>query len=320
MSKKLECEIVRDLLPSYADGQTSDVTNTAVSEHIAECHDCAEILRRMKEPERDTVSQKKEIDYLRRIKKSKRLTAWIAAASTLLTGLIAVCLLIFAHGTESDLNAQAYNVRVEDGVVYISGSLVSSSEGVARITFSEKDGVVDVRLYTAPAMPFNRDSFNESYTAKSDSIKSVTGGGIVIWENGETVSPVAGRLYAAKNPYIGNMSANQIIANTIGISEHYGTYKNELKTSAEPYEWIIILEEPIDPSQEMKVRQEMCSDACLMIAAVENLGNVTWKYENGSGQQEYTITKKEASIIAGADIKSFAESAFKMQKLVEKVR
>jgi len=27
----------------------------------------------------------------------------------------------------------------------------------------------------------------------------------------------------------------------------------------------------------------MQSDACLMIAAVENLGSVTWKYDNGSG-------------------------------------
>ena len=51
MNRKLECEIIRDLLPTYVDGQTSDVTNTAIREHISECHECAEVLRRMEEPE-----------------------------------------------------------------------------------------------------------------------------------------------------------------------------------------------------------------------------------------------------------------------------
>ena len=320
MSKQLDCEIVRDLLPSYVDGQTSNVTNTAIKEHISACHNCADALRRMKEPEKDILSQKKEIDYLKKVKRSKRLTAWITAAATLLIGLIVVGLRVFVHGTAANFNAHAVNVQVEGDVVYVSGNLVSSGEGVARVTFAEKDGVVDIQLFTAPIMPFNRGSFSETYTAKSNAVKAVTSGDLVLWENGETISNIAGRLYAAKNPYIGDMPANQIIANVIGIGERYGTYKNELQTSEEPYGWVIILDDPVDPSHETKNRQRMCSDACLMIAAVDNLGTVTWRYENGSGLQEYTITEKEASEIAGADIKSFAGSASGMQNLVEIVR
>ncbi|MBR2742989.1 MAG: DUF4825 domain-containing protein [Clostridia bacterium] len=320
MSNRLECEIVRDLLPSYVDGQTSGVTNTAVEEHISGCRDCAEALRRMREPGEVVLSQKKEIDYLKKVGKSKRRAAWIAAAATLFIGLIAAGLLVFVHGTAEDLNAHAVTVRVEDNTVYVEGDLVSSSEGVARVTFAEKDGAVDVKLFTAPVAPFNRGSFCEAYTAKSNPVQTVTSGGLVLWENGEAISDIAGRLYAAKNPYVGDMSANQKVANAIGINERYGTYKNELKTSEEPYGWVVILDDPISPSQEAKARQKMCSDACLMIAAVDNLGSVTWRYENGSGQQEYTVTKNEASEIAGADIKSFAKSASGMQKLVEGVR
>lgn len=320
MSRQLNCEIIRDLLPSYADGQTSDITNTAIEEHISECRDCADMLRRMKEPEEDILSQKEEINYLKKVKKSKRLTAWIAVVSTLVIGLITAGLFIFVRGTAADLSAHAVNVQVDGNAVYVDGVLTSSGEGVARVTFTEKDGVVDIKLFTAPIAPFNRGSFSETYTVKSNPIKAVTGDGLVLWENGERISNIAGRLYAAKNPYVGNMSANQKIANIIGLNERYGAYKNELQTSKEPYGWIVILEEPVAMPQDTRVRQKMLSDACLMIAAVDNLNTVTWRYENGSGQQEYTVNEKAASEFAGADIKSFAESASKMEKLVKVVR
>ena len=58
MSDKLSCEIVRDLLPSYADGQTSEKTNQAVEAHLSGCRECSEILRRMREPEKAAVSEK----------------------------------------------------------------------------------------------------------------------------------------------------------------------------------------------------------------------------------------------------------------------
>ena len=298
MSRQLNCEIIRDLLPSYADGQTSDITNTAIEEHISECRDCADMLRRMKEPEEDILSQKEEINYLKKVKKSKRLTAWISTAIALVIGLIAAGLFIFVRGTAADLSAHAVNVQVDGNAVYVDGVLTSSGEGVARVTFTEKDGVVDIKLFTAPIAPFNRGSFSETYTVKSNPIKAVTGGGLVLWENGEKISNIAGRLYAAKNPYVGNMSANQKIANIIGLNERYGAYKNELQTSKEPYGWIVILEEPVAMPQDTRVRQKMLSDACIMIAAVD----------------------KAASEFAGAEIKSFAESASKMEKLVKVVR
>ena len=102
MSRQLNCEIIRDLLPSYADGQTSDITNTAIEEHISECRDCADMLRRMKEPEEDILSQKEEINYLKKVKKSKRLTAWIAVVSTLVIGIIVAYLFVFVRGTAAE--------------------------------------------------------------------------------------------------------------------------------------------------------------------------------------------------------------------------
>ncbi len=319
MSRHLECEIVRDLLPSYADGQTSDVTNAAVEEHLSGCADCREMLRRMREPE-TAAAVPEEIDYLKKVKRSGRRAVWIAAAGTLLTALLAAALLVFAYGHASDLNAQAAEVRVEGSTVRVSGSLVSSGEGVARIAFSEQDGTVDIRLFTAPAAPFNRGSFDRTYTVRSGPVKAVTSGGIVIWENGEPISREAGRLYAAKNPYVGNMPANRKAADAVGVSEQFGPYTNELQTAQEPYGWTIILERTVEVSQETRARQRMLSDSCLLIAAVGNLGSVTWRYETAAGLQEYTVSQEEASRAAGAQIKSFAESASGMQALLDAVR
>lgn len=50
MKNDLTCEVVQDLLPSYVDHLTSDVTNTAIETHIRECADCRRILSDMQTP------------------------------------------------------------------------------------------------------------------------------------------------------------------------------------------------------------------------------------------------------------------------------
>ena len=45
MKNNLTCEVVNDLLPSYIDNLTSDVTNSAVREHLSHCDKCKQIGR-----------------------------------------------------------------------------------------------------------------------------------------------------------------------------------------------------------------------------------------------------------------------------------
>ena len=44
---KLNCEIIRDLLPSYIDGLTSQESNRLVEEHLESCAECREYLKEM---------------------------------------------------------------------------------------------------------------------------------------------------------------------------------------------------------------------------------------------------------------------------------
>ena len=101
MKNDLTCEVVRDLLPSYVDGLTNDVSNQAVEQHMKTCENCRKLYREMREPMNgDEVSEinneqkanfkvPSEIDYLKKIRKKNRmrilaavLTVVIAAGGT----------------------------------------------------------------------------------------------------------------------------------------------------------------------------------------------------------------------------------------------
>lgn len=44
----MKCEIIRDLLPTYIDGLTSDESNKEIHEHMENCEDCRKALEQMK--------------------------------------------------------------------------------------------------------------------------------------------------------------------------------------------------------------------------------------------------------------------------------
>ena len=46
----MECEVIRDLLPSYLDGLCSPRSRELVETHLASCPDCARAAKAMKEP------------------------------------------------------------------------------------------------------------------------------------------------------------------------------------------------------------------------------------------------------------------------------
>ena len=48
MNYRIPCEIIRDLMPMYADGLTSETTNREIRVHLEECGTCREMYERMK--------------------------------------------------------------------------------------------------------------------------------------------------------------------------------------------------------------------------------------------------------------------------------
>ena len=49
----MKCEIIQDLLPSYIDGLTSEVSNQEIEVHLKECTECRRYLEEMKSADAD---------------------------------------------------------------------------------------------------------------------------------------------------------------------------------------------------------------------------------------------------------------------------
>lgn len=83
MEKKTECEIVQDLLIGYVDRVLNKESKKLVESHLLDCKKCQERVAEIKaETEKEENQQKKEIDYLKKIRIKSRIK------SVLLTILI----------------------------------------------------------------------------------------------------------------------------------------------------------------------------------------------------------------------------------------
>lgn len=318
MDIKLNCEITRDLLPSYADDLTSAGTNSAVEEHLANCADCADILARMKEPE-PPEAQPAEVNYLKKAHRRFIRTGILCGAAVMLIALIILAVRFLYIGSEESPKNIFYSVSVVDSTVYVSGNLVSSTNGVSRVKFTEKDGVVDVAVYTAPKWLLNRSSFSKEYKAEGN-ISAVQSEDLTLWEYGSAIGRTTAKLYALKTPYIGAMSANADIAEALGIGRQLGNYTNELHTVSEPYGWTFRMKTPYAADENMRVQELMRSYSCVLMSVIGNLGYVEWEYylENGEAFN-FTVTAEGATAFAGADIKRCADSLGDLQELMQKL-
>ena len=94
---KLDCDIVRDLLPSYVEDLVSPRTKQAVEEHLASCPACRRLCGAMRapEPEVERPGEDASVRCLQKLRRERRRAVLLAALALLVTlaclgGLIAV--------------------------------------------------------------------------------------------------------------------------------------------------------------------------------------------------------------------------------------
>lgn len=319
MEHNLNCEIVRDLLPSFVEGLTGDATNTAIEEHLSTCAECSATLQRMKELEQQQTAPNPEVDYLKKVRRRSTGRSLVIGIALMLIGISLLLFGFFYVGTALDASELSCHVSVDGGTVNVSGTIAGSSGlGVSRVVFSDSSGIVRMKVYAAPVAFFNSGDFSATYSTQAP-IERVQSGDLILWENGVEIGSMAARLYAATNPYVGDMPSNNRIASILGIFNQFGSYTNELQTTTEPYGWTLVLETPINPDDEENARDLMDADSYVMLASVGNLGYVTWRYSTDSDVREYTVTAEAATAFAGQDIREFAGSASMLQALLQRL-
>ncbi len=325
MKNNLTCELVQDLLPSYIDGLTSDITNGAVREHISHCDKCKATLENMSQPcnEEKITNEKKEIDFLKKARKRNIRVIISSFISVVLVIAIAFSSLPYLIKYDLGSSMVLCNLTVEGDTFNISATADHKYAKITDVIYTlGNSGILDISFKGREKTGLdNRTLFTWSYT--SDKVKSVVYQGRILWEDGEYISPVTSAVYKCRTPYIGDMSHNGVIAAQLGIREYFGSFTNKLTTVSEPYGWELILADYFMPGQLTEKENLMKSCSYVLLGVIGNLSEVTFTYTvlDYAGEKEersLTVTKEQATEFFGRNIKKCSEDVNYLQSLMEK--
>ena len=318
---KIDCEVIMDLLPSYIEGLTCEKTNAVIGEHLSGCEKCSRALASMKESSVEdmsiTAEEKQEIDFLKKNRKRNRRILFGSIAGALLLFLVVISLRVFLIGNSNDTGWAAMNMNVADNEVEFTAVPTGSGNAVATLAFTEDNGVVTVHARTVPVSPFHKGSLAGRYTA-SGTIKEVRIGNRIIWSNGATVTALASDLFVTRHDSVGDMPANDRLANALNLSSFLGAFTNELETAAEPYGWRILLSEDIPAAKLAQKEQDMDAFGRVIVGLIENLDHVTFVYQSEGSDRTRTVTAEEAGAFFGEDIKNCGRNIRSLDALIQK--
>lgn len=118
MEKKLNCEIVDDLLLGYLDETLNDVTKELVKEHLSNCDDCKKKLEDFRASILETKSNdKKCIDYLKKAKRKERFKTvryiLIIVLAVLLIMYLRNCIIFNRMLSKANKNLNSNNIYIQ---------------------------------------------------------------------------------------------------------------------------------------------------------------------------------------------------------------
>lgn len=318
MKNSIPCEMIRDLFPSYIDELTNDVTNQMIEEHLMDCSACSHVLESMKEPSIEPVDNenKKEIDFLKKTR--KKIRGIISGSILAAIAVVAVVLLakLFLIGTYINSDYVACNVSVDGDVLTLSGAVSDERLGISNVEIVEEEGMVIVSFKSVQRSLLHSGDFEEQYIA-SEKIKEVRFDDKIVWSQGEKISPITSAVYNTRHLYIGDMSKNGRTATALNIVNYLGSFKSELQTSEEPYGWKMILENAFSAERGETMEESMKAYAYVLLATIDNLGEISFEYMIDDKIYELSITSEEAASFAGENIKTIGQDVNKLQKLME---
>lgn len=83
MNKKLDCCVVRDLLPAYIEELTEEETSARVREHLEDCGECRALEQDMRAQVPVEKAPSRALNFLKRVKRTRLLAAVVTLALTL---------------------------------------------------------------------------------------------------------------------------------------------------------------------------------------------------------------------------------------------
>ena len=300
MKAELTCAIVRDLLPSYVEGLTSEETNRAVEAHLAACPDCARLRRELAAPPLpETAEQRREVDYLRKVKHRNGKRIVLAVLCTLLLVIGGFAASVFLIGSTADVGSMVWEAEVSDGTLYLSVmSGASANAYYGWNTERDENGVINITVREVLVSAIHPDGSGMVQIPLDGGVTEVRLLGKPVWQDGVVIERSTLRAYEAHTPYVGDTAALGNVARALQLQETGGSYRTSLHTSSRPYEWTVEFQEMYHiimdyDSLNRKMRYFLGPQ---MLALVDNLDQVSWSYTAGNGEtQTHTLTLSRAN-------------------------
>lgn len=131
MEKKIECNIVQDLLLGYVDNTLNVETKKIIEKHLKECENCSLILQEIKsDMKQNEQNQKKEIDYLKKIRRKSKIKSIILAIGILFIIVLVIYtdkLIKINHiANQSTKSLQSNNIYIETRQIMSEGKVAVS--------------------------------------------------------------------------------------------------------------------------------------------------------------------------------------------------
>jgi len=153
--------MIRDLLPLYVEGLTSEESSRQIEAHMETCEDCRGRYLRMKEDlGRETDVKRKEnereIDYLKKIRKSNLRKVLLGIGSAFAVVLLALFLKLFVIGYPVDSYLVTY-ANVNEHMLAVGGVFYDSASVYRRYKLAgEDDGNTKMVIYACLPSVWNR--------------------------------------------------------------------------------------------------------------------------------------------------------------------
>ena len=180
--EKIDCNIIRDLLPLYEDNVASKETQELVRAHLADCPDCREELRKMRTPislppdeDRDAVKRFLEYQAELRRKQRGKIIRFVAIAAAIVTPLL---LILLWYTRPMTLEQLCPEIKLDEcrGISGYYSSAPHSSD-LQKFSLSPEDPAFSSLMEQVRGRTFRRSLLG----LLSQGGRSHTGGG-VIWD------------------------------------------------------------------------------------------------------------------------------------------
>ena len=166
----MKCEIIRDLMPMYLDGLTSEESNEAIGEHLDGCEPCKEMLEQMKqETEVKTEETRKKINPFRKF--NRKMKAYVAATVAVCVAFGGLGYKAFAQGFAIDPDDMTMDVRMEGNMLYLDFEVEEGTLQHYGTMYDETSAEIKLRkIWTLPGDHLGAESNKFSWGMQLDAL------------------------------------------------------------------------------------------------------------------------------------------------------